>query len=331
MDTELVFQQHQGRTEGEPLNLTQSFEQAATEPGGPSSLVPNAVQDGGNPALSFGTAAGDSGLLLGAVGGGGPQHNEGDSLATVNLQNKPGGGWGLQPQIQPPAGGNQHQLQGGGQIQGQFLTPPSDGQQQFPFGGGGAHLPLRGGVQLQQSPGPGGPQQGLIEGALQAMQGLTMSPETAAFHQELAARSAELAARTAELQERIRRKQTLGNSTSAVCTAGAPLVGSSPSLAVPNALAATVAPRSQVLPQGRVFKPHRSRLPPRSKAVSLEAIRKASASAAQCLSGKPGKQPANLYAQLLERFPAITTYDHKSTLCLPERASSFSNPAGTGH
>jgi hypothetical protein len=85
-----------------------------------------------------------------------------------------------------------------------------------------------------------------------------------------------------------------------------------------------VAPQSKVLPESRVFKPHCSRLPPRSKAVSLEAIRKASNSAAQCLTGKPGKQPANLYAHLLERSPAITTYDHKRTLCLPERASSFS-------
>jgi hypothetical protein len=94
--------------------------------------------------------------------------------------------------------------------------------------GGQIQLPLGGGVQLQQSPGAGGPQQGMIGGALQAMQGLTMSPETAAFHQELAARSEELAARTAEFQERIRRKQALGNNTSTVCTAGAPAVGSLP-------------------------------------------------------------------------------------------------------
>jgi hypothetical protein len=85
-----------------------------------------------------------------------------------------------------------------------------------------------------------------------------------------------------------------------------------------------VAPRSKVLPESRIFKPHCSRLPPRSKAVSLEAIREASNSAVQCLTGKPGKQPAILYAHLLERSPAITIYDHIRTLCLSERASSFS-------
>jgi hypothetical protein len=73
MDTKLVFQQQQERIEGEPLNLTKSFGRAATEPEGSSSPAPNAVHDGENVALSFGTAVGDSGLMLGAFGGGGPE------------------------------------------------------------------------------------------------------------------------------------------------------------------------------------------------------------------------------------------------------------------
>jgi hypothetical protein len=245
-----------------------------------------------------------------------PQNQEG----LKGCRNRNPGGGRIQPQNLDPAGGDQQQLQGGVQIQEQSLPPPKGGRQQFSEGGM-IQVSLGGGVQLQQSPSPGGPQQGPIGGTLQAMQGLTISHETAAFHQEIAARSAELAA---EFQDRICRKQALGSGTSTVCTVGAPLVGSSSSLPIPSTLPATVAPRSQILPEGRAFKPHCGRLPPRSKAVSLEAIRKASASAAQCLTGKPGKQPANLYARLLERSPAITTYDHKRTLCLPERASSFS-------
>jgi hypothetical protein len=47
MDTELLFQQQQNRVEGEPLNLTKSFDQAATEPGGAEVVQKQELGGGG--------------------------------------------------------------------------------------------------------------------------------------------------------------------------------------------------------------------------------------------------------------------------------------------
>jgi hypothetical protein len=170
------------------------------------------------------------------------------------VQKQESGGRGASASESAPCGGRSATPSRWGGDSGAKPAPSQGWAAAVSRGGPDSSASLGGGVQQQQSPVQGGPQQGLIGGALQAMEELTMSPETAAFHRELAARSAELAARTAEFQERIRRKQALGNSTSTVCTAGAPLVESSSSLPIPSVLAATVASRSQVLPKRRAFK-----------------------------------------------------------------------------